>query len=425
MGLVAAAAQVASAYELNTSSKGATVRWGVAEVTVDLALEATPEELTREQAESAVRAALEVWTPFLPTDLSIGFAQSTDEGLEQDAFDRLNVVTWADDPDDPGYEASALAVTYVTYRTNSGRITDADIVINAVTESWVAGETEKADCGNDYDLQNVLTHEFGHFLGLGHSPEDDATMYATAAHCEIAKRDLADDDIAGVETLYEGFVPGADEGCGASLGPGRSGWGAALLVLCAVFVASRRRGRRSARARGATLLIAGLGVLAAPGQASATLVRELSVAKMAQTSDAVARGTVVSQRAVRSGKMIVTLSTVAVSDCWAGECEKTITVRQLGGELDGVGMLVAGVARLEVGDDVILFLGARGAKQMAPIGMAQGVFRVIEGTDTAVRSLHGMGLVDPRGAVREGGIERFSIRTLRTKVRRTVLVSPR
>ncbi len=415
--MAAACPRIARGYELNTSSKGATVRWGVAEVTVDLALEATPEELTREQASAAVRAALAVWAPHLPADLSIGFVDSDDEGLEADASDRLNVVTWADEADDSGYEPAALAITYVTYRTNSGSIVDADIVINAVNESWVVGSEEKADCGTSYDLQNVITHEFGHFLGLGHSPDDQATMFATAAHCEIAKRDLAEDDVAGVQSLYDGFVPGADSGCGASVGGGRSGWGAALLVLCAALVATRRRTRRAHRSRAAGLLIVAVGLLAAPGSASATLVRELSVQQMTEASDVVARGTVVSQRAVWSGKHIVTLSKVAVSECWAGSCEETVTVAQLGGEIDGVGMLVSGVARLAVGDELVVFLRKRGSGRMAPVGMAQGAFRVIDGTDTALRDLHGLGVVARTGRIREGAVERWSLRTLRTKVR--------
>lgn len=62
----------------------------------------------------------------------------------------------------------------------------------------------------DTDLQNTVTHELGHALGLDHSKDPEATMYWTAAAGEVSKRDLADDDIEGLCTLYKTLSPTED-----------------------------------------------------------------------------------------------------------------------------------------------------------------------------------------------------------------------
>jgi MYXO-CTERM domain-containing protein len=52
------------------------------------------------------------------------------------------------------------------------------------------------------DVQNTATHEEGHSIGLAHSLDPLATMYATAPAGETSKRILSDDDIAAVCTIY-------------------------------------------------------------------------------------------------------------------------------------------------------------------------------------------------------------------------------
>src|SRR5262249_48130098 len=53
-----------------------------------------------------------------------------------------------------------------------------------------------------FDLQSALTHEMGHFIGFDHSPDPESTMYFKAPSCEIKKRDLTDDDVLGLCTVY-------------------------------------------------------------------------------------------------------------------------------------------------------------------------------------------------------------------------------
>eukprot|EP00262_Sarcandra_glabra_P008759 TRINITY_DN2247_c0_g1_i1.p1 TRINITY_DN2247_c0_g1~~TRINITY_DN2247_c0_g1_i1.p1 ORF type:complete len:333 (-),score=25.15 TRINITY_DN2247_c0_g1_i1:320-1282(-) len=51
------------------------------------------------------------------------------------------------------------------------------------------------------DLESVVTHEFGHLLGLGHSSSQEAIMYPYISR-GIRKVELSEDDIEGIQTLY-------------------------------------------------------------------------------------------------------------------------------------------------------------------------------------------------------------------------------
>lgn len=53
-----------------------------------------------------------------------------------------------------------------------------------------------------YDVQSVATHEFGHWLSLGHSAYTDATMYYSTSMGETKKRTLHSDDIGGIQSIY-------------------------------------------------------------------------------------------------------------------------------------------------------------------------------------------------------------------------------
>ena len=48
----------------------------------------------------------------------------------------------------------------------------------------------------DADLASIVTHEIGHFIGIGHTEVENATMFASADRTSVEKRTLEQDDIA-------------------------------------------------------------------------------------------------------------------------------------------------------------------------------------------------------------------------------------
>ena len=89
--------------------------------------------------------------------------------------------------------AETLALTTVFFNPETGEIYDANIELNSYKVDFVIGATE-ADGEHD-DLNAVLTHEIGHFLGLSHSSFGDATMYH---NYQVGMTTLEADDVAAI-----------------------------------------------------------------------------------------------------------------------------------------------------------------------------------------------------------------------------------
>ncbi|HEY8430771.1 MAG TPA: matrixin family metalloprotease [Sandaracinaceae bacterium] len=153
-------------------------------------------------------------------------------------------------PEDMAF--GTIAVTTMVYRRASGQILDADIDLNAVDYVWT--DTNDPALAQT-DVQNALTHELGHVLGLAHADDPEATMWAESPPGDLEKRSLAEDDVAGLCYVYpEGVLtPGAPllmspplTGCTAV--GARGGAPAAAIVI--LLVRRRRGARRSARPGG-------------------------------------------------------------------------------------------------------------------------------------------------------------------------------
>lgn len=101
--------------------------------------------------------------------------------------------------DDPKDERETLALTTITFLSDTGDIVDADIEVNSANVALSVGDTNISN-----DLQAILTHEAGHFFGLSHSKEPNATMnkmYNVNAG-DATFRTLSADDRNGMCDIY-------------------------------------------------------------------------------------------------------------------------------------------------------------------------------------------------------------------------------
>ncbi len=155
-----------------------------------------------------------------------------------------------------------IAITTTTFSSCSGVILDSDIEFNAagyrftVVDGPPCGASSAGDCV-DTDLENTLVHEIGHVIGLDHSSDRDATMYASAPGGETKKRDLGKDDREAICAIYPAggataicepaaSCPplrsgGSASGCGAAgSGPAAAGCAAVAAVALALRIRRRR-----------------------------------------------------------------------------------------------------------------------------------------------------------------------------------------
>jgi hypothetical protein len=127
-------------------------------------------------------------------------AQCPDPEYNQHAGNANTVMFVTNWEEHEAMSPDAFGVTLVALEEQTGEIYDADILINeTLGRLTICGRSCPSGA---VDLQNVMTHEAGHFFGLGHSENRAATMSATASIGETSKRVLNDDDRAGLCAIY-------------------------------------------------------------------------------------------------------------------------------------------------------------------------------------------------------------------------------
>lgn len=112
-------------------------------------------------------------------------------GRSAGKYDGYNVVSWG------SYRAGVIAVTYIWYVGDT--IIETDTRLNTFYRWSLKGELNKMD------VQNIMTHEFGHWCGLDDLYEDKdywLTMYGYADYGETYKQTLGLGDILGLQAVY-------------------------------------------------------------------------------------------------------------------------------------------------------------------------------------------------------------------------------
>jgi hypothetical protein len=256
---------VAFAYGISTSQSGHHLRWDVDTVAfrMDPELEAV---LPQGQILAATNMAFDAWRglPRVP-DLMLRPGTPVSPGHHDGGpTNGLYLIRdWQGKPDQ-------LAVTVVTYSGDTGRVLDADILVNANAAYGLLNESSPDT--QHYDIGAILTHEAGHSLGLDESRfHPEATMWPSVNLGDTHQRSISDDDEEGVIANYASEMPLPVAGCGNASVTGRPAQRAHVLFFAlAALAAGLWLSRRSLRGLPRPTLAFGLAglVLVAPSAGS-------------------------------------------------------------------------------------------------------------------------------------------------------------
>jgi hypothetical protein len=308
VALVIAAATPARGYVRSRTAHGKPLFWPGGCVYVQTDLTGSP-DLPMDTLQMVLKKCLDNWNTPTASCSYLQLLYDPPSDLEAH-LDGKNLVKFRTDkwchPEDKQdhnicYEPADAAITTVFHldhpgESDDGFIIDADVELNAINFTFAVlddmGKTTMAlrpPTMMIVDLENTLTHELGHLIGLDHTCKDSATpanevdetgqpppacgsvfmlpqaeqdkitqatMYNFTEAGDIAKRDLSDDDIAGACAAYPiaqkakhavckhtDLADYAQRGCALGAGARPVGWPLGALALC-LLAALRRRPRR-------------------------------------------------------------------------------------------------------------------------------------------------------------------------------------
>jgi hypothetical protein len=226
--------------------------------------QALTSKLPADKVRATVRRSFLHWTslPCAAGPSSLAFSEGPDSACKasgySDAGPNINLILFQDFDFPYRGEDNTLAKTTVTF-DSTGAILDADIEVNAAFNELTVSDSRVV-----YDLESILTHEIGHFIGLAHSPVPEATMFASYETGQSSLRSLEPDDVDALCAVYppgrvatcdptprgglqvcaaDGSTDGGSSGGCALGGPGGAGPGALGAMLVACLAATQRKKR--------------------------------------------------------------------------------------------------------------------------------------------------------------------------------------
>ena len=174
---------------------GQILAWSTPSLTWNLHA-AGSEDISDGSHEVAIGKAFDSWQSVGGSQ--IAFARGADTGSGPSGASH---VVMFDETNETGYFpplSGIVALTPISYNTDNGSILDADVIFNGRDYDW---STDGSD--GTFDVQDVLTHELGHFIGLDHSPTLSGSMWPYVSPTQWLHRSLSLDDRSGAIAVAE------------------------------------------------------------------------------------------------------------------------------------------------------------------------------------------------------------------------------
>lgn len=169
---------------------GKTLHW----IDPDIDWQLNPESFTDMDSQGVSDAADRAFATWNQVNKSaINFVRG-DDTSEAD-YSRSSHIVYQDPDNSSGFfpnGSGTVAITPIIYSTADGRMIDVDIIFNGKDFDFALHANS-----NGFDLQDVMTHEIGHMIGLDHSPHHGSSMWPYVAPGQWLHRSLTQDDISG------------------------------------------------------------------------------------------------------------------------------------------------------------------------------------------------------------------------------------
>lgn len=261
--LLLLAAQPLWAFEQTKTDDGKPVYWTKECVVYHINEIGAPQVADKEGTFAAIRRSFQTWNNVDCSYIRLvdgGFTNISKSGDNDDSRNLgINILVWRDKGQWP-HQKKVIALTSILFNPDTGVIADTDIELNSDFSFSVGDQNVQID------IENTVTHELGHTLGLDHSSIIESTMFASAPLGEIKKRTLETDDINGLCSIYPvaqnpnncdlsnvGYISATRRASSCSASGVDSGSPSAngvllLVVLGAVLLARFKRGDEALRA---------------------------------------------------------------------------------------------------------------------------------------------------------------------------------
>lgn len=215
-------AQFAHSYVHNQTKNNTTTHWPNSSTTIDIFVNSDNSQgLSEPLIQSIVTSSIAEWNGIS----RINLRKNLTSGRDQDGMNELYF-----SGDSSVFNGSGVVgITLVSYNELNGTIVSADILIND-------NYSFSTDLTDSNYLGNVITHEVGHFLGLGHGQVAGSTMFYALNQ---GQNKISDDDKAGLYSIY----PTGDVTKGALTGTIVGGKARALVFGAHVQAISVKTGK--------------------------------------------------------------------------------------------------------------------------------------------------------------------------------------